>query len=600
MKPLSISRGLQLPINVATKRLSFLGTTGSGKSYAAMKLAEEMIAAGIQVVVIDVVGIWYGLRLAANGKSPGIQIPIFGGQHADIPIEPTAGAIIADLVSDRHISAVIDLSQMDEDTSALKFARDFGKQIYIRHKAKPSAVMIFLEECQEFIPENPGSQFEIQCLHAWKRVVKIGRNFGIGIGLISQRPQEISKKCLNLSECVFAFQMMGSHEREAMKKWIQSAGGEEKILDLLPGLEVGSPYVYSPRWLKVSGIHHISKRWTFDASATPEVGASKDAIVKPLSEQELKQFMAKMADTIERAKADDPKELRKQIAERDKKIVELQRTNPAPVIFDPARLQKEFSRGSEAVKRELGSKLKAYKAACEKALTESRGLVFKAAEEVKSIGEKLSGRYAQAGFFPDFPELTALIQLSQFIPPTTHDKLINKSPLREIPVSQHVNGSISGGSVTGGIGRKIMIALAQYRDGLNLNRLAIITGTTVSGHFNNTIGALRTSGYITAARVTPIQITQQGLSALGEYDALPVGKELRQYWIDKLGAGIAGKIFLVLIEAYPRPMSLEDLAGSCDTTVSGHFNNTVGSLRTMGLMSPARTPIKAVDDLFEE
>ncbi len=33
-------------------------------------------------------------------------------------------------------------------------------------------------------------------LHAFTRLVKIGRNFGIGVSLLSQRPQEVNKKVL--------------------------------------------------------------------------------------------------------------------------------------------------------------------------------------------------------------------------------------------------------------------------------------------------------------------------------------------------------------------------------------------------------------------
>jgi hypothetical protein len=133
-----------------------------------------------------------------------------------------------------------------------------------------------------------------------------------------------------------------------------------------------------------------------------------------------------------------------------------------------------------------------------------------------------------------------------------------------------------------------------------MDRLAILAGSTVNGHFKNTLGGLRTSGYITPARVTPIQATEEGLIALGSWDPLPVGEDLRNYWVGRLGGGLGAKIFRVLIETFPQPLSLEKLAQRSDSTVNGHFNNTIGSLRTMGLMTPARTPIKASDYLFEE
>ena len=66
---LKIAADLSLPIEVVTEALAFLGRRGSGKTYAAQRLAEEMHRHHAQFVAVDPVGIWYGLRLAADGKS---------------------------------------------------------------------------------------------------------------------------------------------------------------------------------------------------------------------------------------------------------------------------------------------------------------------------------------------------------------------------------------------------------------------------------------------------------------------------------------------------------------------------------------------------
>src|SRR4051794_14879338 len=82
VKKLELAPNLALPIDAVTKKFGFFGQNGSGKTYGAMKLAELMLDAGAQIVVIDPVGKWYGPRLAADGKTPsGIEIPIFGGLH---------------------------------------------------------------------------------------------------------------------------------------------------------------------------------------------------------------------------------------------------------------------------------------------------------------------------------------------------------------------------------------------------------------------------------------------------------------------------------------------------------------------------------------
>src|SRR5689334_14078116 len=108
-KTLRISDTLTLPLEAVTEKLAFLGRTGTGKTYAAMKLAELMLEAGAQVVALDFVGKWYGLRVAGAGEP--FAIPVFGGLQGDYPLESTGGKLMADLLVDRNISAVVDVSQ---------------------------------------------------------------------------------------------------------------------------------------------------------------------------------------------------------------------------------------------------------------------------------------------------------------------------------------------------------------------------------------------------------------------------------------------------------------------------------------------------------
>src|SRR5438105_460641 len=115
MKKLEIAEDFALPIEAVTESIALLGRKGSGKTYAAQKLAEEMHRLRAQFVVVDPVGVWYGLRLAADGKAPGLPIPVLGGLHGDIPLEPTGGALIANLIVDRGASVVLDVSQFESD-----------------------------------------------------------------------------------------------------------------------------------------------------------------------------------------------------------------------------------------------------------------------------------------------------------------------------------------------------------------------------------------------------------------------------------------------------------------------------------------------------
>lgn len=328
MKTLDISPELALPLDAATQKIAYIGRTGSGKSYLAGVTVEAMLDVGIQVVIFDPVGIWYGLRMKADG-SPGYPLPVFGGLKGDIPLEPTAGALIADLVVDRGISCVIDVSQFESDADKARFAAAFADRFYFRKKANPSAVHLVVDEAQEFIPQNP-NHGEERMLHAFVRICKLGRNFGIGVSLISQRPQEVSKKALNQTELLFAFQMTGPQERKAIELWMSEKGIDTDVAGALPGLKVGTCFAWSPQWLSFSGLIHGRAKKTINSSSTPAAGAKVQK--RDLAPIDLEQLSAKMKDTIERANGDDPKFLRGEI---QKLRAELAKPQPKAITIAP-------------------------------------------------------------------------------------------------------------------------------------------------------------------------------------------------------------------------------------------------------------------------
>lgn len=315
-KTFRISNSLSLPHETVTQKLAWLGTTGSGKTYGASKLAEEFWQIGAQFVVIDPVGVWYGLRLTKDGKKPSsITIPIFGGLHGDVPLESTGGALLANLVVDNDLSCIIDVSQFESDAEKARFATDFADRLFFRKKAAPSAMHLFMEECQEFVPQNP-QRGEERMLHAFTRMQKLGRNFGIGSSYITQRPQEVNKKALNMAQTLFVFRTTGTHERAAIEKWIEDKSLDESIANDLPKLATGTCHVWSPEFLKMSETTHILEKETFNASATPEVGAL--AKKRELAPIDLEKVRTEMAATIEKAERDDPRLLRKKIAQLEK------------------------------------------------------------------------------------------------------------------------------------------------------------------------------------------------------------------------------------------------------------------------------------------
>ena len=75
---LTLGPGLVLPVEAVTETFAILAKRGAGKTYTAAVLVEEMMSAGLPVVIIDPVGVWWGLRSSADGTAEGLPVVIFG------------------------------------------------------------------------------------------------------------------------------------------------------------------------------------------------------------------------------------------------------------------------------------------------------------------------------------------------------------------------------------------------------------------------------------------------------------------------------------------------------------------------------------------
>jgi hypothetical protein len=575
----STSRGkCTLPDNAATQALAFLGRRGSGKTYAATKLAELMYGVGSQFVAIDPVGVWWGLRNSPDGKGQGLKdVVIFGGLHADVPLQPGAGELVADVIVDRGISAVLDVSQFEADTDKARFAKDFAARFFYLKKASPSPVHIFIEEAQEFIPQNT-QKGEEQMLHVWQRMIRLGRNFGIGVTMISQRPQDVNKKALNQAECVFAFQLTGLHERKAVKDWISDKGLDENLIESLPSLPPGHAHVWSPEWLKINEVVSIGAKTTYAAGTTP-TSSSKAIETKPLAAADFEKLTASMTTVIEASKANDPRELKKKIAELEKQV--------KSVGLNPSSKQIELAVDLAVKKRDFHhqSVIKIYK----KGFDELQSIAIKAH---KTLSEVL----ALALPAIDSPSTATTALVGDQAKKYEYAKLSDREPRIQKLLAQRPNGTGSGETMPKAE-RKILIVLAQrHPSTTGKKQLAVIAEYKHSGGgFNNALGALRNKQYIVGS--DPIEITDEGLTALGEYEALPTGLDLVRHWQSQFPK--AEKTILdVLIDHYPKALTKTELAEESGYESSGGgFNNALGRLRTYELIDGSKE-IKLKDTLF--
>lgn len=567
MKYLNLSKDLNLPVSTVTQKLAWLGTTGSGKTYGASKLAEEMWNEKAQFIVLDPVGVWYGLRLAEDGKKPSsINIPIFGGLHGDIPLEPTAGSLIADLVVDKNLSCIIDVSQFESDADKTRFSEAFATRFYFLKKSLPGAVHLFIEECQEFVPQNP-QKGEERMLHAFIRMQKLGRNFGIGSSYITQRPQEVNKKALNMAQNLFVFRNTGTHERAAIEKWIQDKSLDESIANDLPKIETGTCHIWSPEFLKLSRLIKISKKVTYNASATPEVGSTAKS--RELAPIDLEKIKNEMTATIEKTKQEDPELLKKKIIDLEKQLKN-SRSGGGSGTQSNTQYSNSGPKNSEdiqkAVKSALAAKSTVWKKEVDRLNTELKklGLIFSKIRDILPTTLPTI----------DMPDMSYVSREKNIITPD-FSKDIKPGQILVVPDVYEFNRPLGRGP------RQIYTYLSRIGIPASKAQISVATGYAPGGGFNNYIYELTALGLIESSGSGSYKAVDPNL----HNDLIDNSFDSNvDKWLAKLPLG-ERKIFTFLREnshvSYPKQV----IAEATGYAYGGGFNNYIYSLSSLGLIS---------------
>jgi len=210
---------------------------------------------------------------------------------------------------------VLDLSHFRKGEQT-RFMTDFAERLY--HKNR-TPLHLVLDEADAFAPQRPLKGQE-RLLGAVEDLVRRGRARGIGVTLVTQRAAVLNKDVLTQAEVLVALRTIAPQDRDAIDAWIRVHGTpqeREALMASLPSLPVGTAWFWSPGWLDVFTRVRIRRRETFDSSATPRVGVSRQE-PKMLAAVDLERLRNRLSATIEKARAEDPRELRRRIAELEK------------------------------------------------------------------------------------------------------------------------------------------------------------------------------------------------------------------------------------------------------------------------------------------
>jgi hypothetical protein len=610
-----LSDDLTAPLDAVTETFAIISKRRVGKSNVAVVMAEQMTDAGIPWVAIDPKGDWWGVRSSADGKHEGLPVVVFGGEHGDVPLEPGAGAYMADLVAERRLTCVLDVSEFSK-ADEVGFLRPFAERLL---KVNRQPLHLFLEECDDYIPQEKATD-ELKLVRAFSRLIRHGGFKGIGATLITQRAALVNKNVLAQTETMIVLRTTHPPDQKQVADWIKGHEASAEVMPTLRSLPIGQGWVLSPGFLGTVSQHAFDRRRTFDSGATPKMGETR---VEPsrLADVDLATIKEQMAETIEKAKADDPKELRKTIAEQrqrmgsyEVRLNELELELASRPDVEPERV--EVPALAPDVADQLGALLTdlidtassieqaglATRDALDDAVAKfdaadvATQRLPAAAKEGSATGGRSSARPSPQS--PPAVSTTGHTSRGTATPQVAPGR--GGQEMRPAaPTGTAVDASLSDPQ------QRILDVLAWFTNlGIGptvaRSQVALYSGVSPkSGSYGQNLGVLRAAGYITYPSKGSVHVTDAGLAAAQPADAVTTTEELHEALLSRLPDPQA-KIVKVLVAAYPEDCDRSDVAEACGVSpASGSYGQNLGVLRSLGLIDyPVKGRVTALPLLF--
>lgn len=575
-----------LPEKALAMHTIALAKTRAGKSSVLRLIVEHGLDQGRPVCIIDPKGDWWGIKSSANGKQAGYPVVIFGGEHADVPINEHAGAHVAELVATGNRPALIDLGgwmPAERTRFFIAFASTFFRMTR-------GARWLVIDECHNFAPQgkvlDPDSG---KMLHWANRLASEGAGKGVTLFSASQRPQKVHKDYVTSHDTLIALRSVHPLDRAQVKDWMAGVDPKKAIeIDgQLATLDRGEAYVWSPEAKFGPKRLQFPLFSTFDSFAAPK-GDEHIAKLKGWAAVDLDDVKAKLAVVVEEAKKSDPKALKAEVARLTRELSAAQKhpaaaSQPAAGLSD-AEIQniRDAAFRDGAASRE-GDVTDAFNAGADSVLAAADKGLEAARATIASARQKLA------------PPKTKAIAAPRATATAPTVGAISPKPLhRPAPVVRPAP-TPSGDGISASQSR-ILEALAFWLS-IDIERpsraqVGAAAGySPSSGNFGNLLGQLRAIGYVDYPAPNLVCLTDEGVAiAPAGGDAIPVRDRL---------AKILSNSQAKILDAMPidgSEISREDLGAATGYShTSGNFGNLLGQLRTLGLIEYPRTGFVAVE-----
>lgn len=522
--------------SLLTTRLLVQANSGAGKSWLLRRLAEQLFP-HVQVVIIDPEGEFATLREQFAF--------VLVGKGGEVAADPRIAGDVALKLLELRASAVCDLYELKAPERS-KWVKEFLEAIVNAPKALWHPLVVIIDEAHIFCPEKGSGDSE-----AASSVIDLitrGRKRGFCTVLATQRLAKVDK---NATSELLNRLIGGTFEDVDMKRALE-------LLSVPNDTKEGRVFkeqlrTIDPGWFYAFGRAIAKERTLLQvgpiATTHPKPGSSKHAAAPPPPPEKLRELLSKLADLPKEAE-----ERARTVADLKKRVAELERELKAkPAAVAPAaepivqeklvevpfvrdrelELLSEFVGRIEAVRSGLGDELRI-----------AAGYL----ESVKQSQESFRREFAQRGTVADnrakkiTPRESIHTPVKKLAPVSaTRPKSNGHAPSSDLPEGE----------------KKILIACAQYPDGVDKTQLSVLTGYKRSTR-DRYLQYLRQKELV-MENGGNVFATQGGIDALGDdYEELPTGEELQQYWLNKLPDG-ERKILQVLIDVNGNAIARDEL-----------------------------------------
>lgn len=561
---------LSIPEAMLDSHMAVLGISGAGKTYAAKGWVEWMITNGRRCCVLDPTGVWYGLRLHADGKQAAKlpNVVIFGGDYADIEITDKDGAKLAELIGTTTTNAVIDLQQMTVGQRT-RFAAAFGETLMRKNKGPLQLVM---DEAHLFAPQGRAQSPDAgKMINATNNMLSGGRARGLRVMLLTQRPQKLAKDSLTQALSMVAMQVVHKLDRDAFSAWVPDPAKGKDIAQRLATLATGTGYVWAPvqDYLELVRFPKIK---TFDSSAAD--AGHTDIELPAIDVDQIKAALA------------PPQKPKPGKAESN------------PNKNGPKSKDAETIAAYREAVRELTDSITTLKQACKKLENHNKALeqtvrdllaeADQAATRLSANSQRIAGALDKAAakvLETNKAAVTAAgsIKLPRQRTPAAPPRHAAAKPASDVELSKGP--------------AKILAVCIQFSDsGVTKAAINVLCGYRTRTR-NDYISKLSQGGLI-EIRGQLLYPTAAGFAAMPDAEPLPTGAALQQHWLGQLPQGEA-RILETLLDLGGEPMErseLDDLLEYAPRT----RNDYLSKLKTKLLITtPGPGQVAASDLLFD-